>query len=286
MRRRRKTKILATLGPASNTPEKMRELFDAGVDVFRINMSHTGHDLLKQMVADLRALADAVGRPVGILCDLQGPKIRLGKLNGGPRLLVEGERIRLVLGETSDTPADVPIPHPEIFQPIKQKHALLIDDGKVRLRLLRKADTFAEAIVEVAGEIKDRKGVNMPDTLLPMSAMTPKDRADLDAALELGLYISVSGIATFKNSAALRNVIQSVPLDRLLVETDAPYLAPVPHRGKTNEPAFVAHTAAMLAELKGVTPDALAAATTENFFRLFSKVKRPDAAKAWPGKPA
>jgi TatD DNase family protein len=96
-----------------------------------------------------------------------------------------------------------------------------------------------------------------------------------DAALELGLYISVSGIATFKNSTALRDVIKSVPLERLLVETDAPYLAPVPHRGKTNEPAFVVHTAAMLAELKGVTPDELAAATTENFFRLFSKVVRP-----------
>jgi TatD DNase family protein len=96
-----------------------------------------------------------------------------------------------------------------------------------------------------------------------------------DAALELGLYISVSGIATFKNSTALRDVIKSVPLDRLLVETDAPYLAPVPHRGKTNEPAFVVHTAAMLAELKGVTAEELAAATTENFFRLFSKVVRP-----------
>jgi TatD DNase family protein len=98
-----------------------------------------------------------------------------------------------------------------------------------------------------------------------------------DAALELGLYISVSGIATFKNSTALRDVIQSVPLERLLVETDAPFLAPVPHRGKTNEPAFVVHTAAMLAELKGLTADALAEATTENFFRLFSKVQRPDA---------
>ncbi len=96
-----------------------------------------------------------------------------------------------------------------------------------------------------------------------------------DAALELGLYISVSGIATFKNSAALREVIKTVPLERLLVETDAPFLAPVPHRGKTNEPAFVVHTAAMLADLKGVAPDALAAATTDNFFRLFSKVKRP-----------
>lgn len=96
-----------------------------------------------------------------------------------------------------------------------------------------------------------------------------------DAALELGLYISVSGIATFKNSAALRDVIQNVPLDRLLVETDAPYLAPVPYRGKTNEPAFVVHTAALLADLKGISEEALAAATTENFFRLFSKVARP-----------
>jgi len=96
-----------------------------------------------------------------------------------------------------------------------------------------------------------------------------------DAALELGLYISVSGIATFKNSRALRDVIATVPLERLLVETDAPFLAPVPHRGKTNEPAFVVHTAKMLAELKGVTEGELAKATTENFFRLFSKVQRP-----------
>ena len=98
-----------------------------------------------------------------------------------------------------------------------------------------------------------------------------------DAALALGLYISVSGIATFKNSGALRDVIKTVPLDRLLVETDAPFLAPMPHRGKTNEPAFVVHTARMLAELKGVSEEALARATTENFFRLFSKIKPPHA---------
>jgi TatD DNase family protein len=96
-----------------------------------------------------------------------------------------------------------------------------------------------------------------------------------DASLALGLYISVSGIATFKNSSALRDVIKTVPLERLLVETDAPFLAPVPHRGKTNEPAFVVHTAKMLAELKGIGEDELAVATTENFFRLFNKVKRP-----------
>ncbi len=98
-----------------------------------------------------------------------------------------------------------------------------------------------------------------------------------DAALRLGLFISVSGIATFKNSTALRAVIANVPLERLLVETDAPFLAPVPHRGKTNEPAFVVHTATMLAELKGVSAENLATATTDNFFRLFSKAKRPGA---------
>ncbi len=208
MRRRRKTKILATLGPASNTPAKMRELFDAGVDVFRINMSHTSHDMLRRMVGDLRTLSEDVGRPIGILCDLQGPKIRLGQLKDGPRMLKEGERIRLVLGESSDKHDEVPIPHPEIFQAIKQKHALLIDDGKVRLRLLRKADTFAEAIVEVAGEIKDRKGVNMPDTLLPMSAMTPKDRADLDVALELGAdWIALSFVQRPEDVAELKKIV-------------------------------------------------------------------------------
>ena len=208
MRRRRKTKILATLGPASNTRAMMRALFDAGVDVFRINMSHTSHEMLKQMVGDLRSLSEEVGRPIGVLCDLQGPKIRLGRLNGGPRMLKEGERIKLILGETSNTPDELPIPHPEIFQAIKQKHALLIDDGKVRLRLLRKADTFAEAVVEVAGEIKDCKGVNMPDTLLPMSAMPPKDRADLDAALELGVdWIALSFVQRSEDVAELKKIV-------------------------------------------------------------------------------
>jgi pyruvate kinase len=120
MRRRRKTKILATLGPASNTRAKMHELFDAGVDVFRINMSHTSHDMLRQMVGDLRGLSDEVGRPIGILCDLQGPKIRLGRLSGGPRLLKEGERI--ACGRPSDNRKSTH-PHPEISA-IKQKHAL------------------------------------------------------------------------------------------------------------------------------------------------------------------
>jgi len=208
MRRHRKTKILATLGPASNTPDKMRALFEAGVDVFRINMSHTSHEMLTRMQKDLRALSETVGRPVGILVDLQGPKIRLGTLEGGRRLLKEGEKVRLVLGETATAPEDIPIPHPEIFQAVKQKHALLIDDGKVRLRLLKKADTFAEAVVEVAGEIRDRKGVNMPDTLLPVSAMTPKDRRDLDVALSLGVdWIALSFVQRPEDVADLKKIV-------------------------------------------------------------------------------
>jgi pyruvate kinase len=208
MRRHRKTKIVATLGPASSTPEQMRALFDAGVDVFRINMSHASHDMLTMLHAQLRALSDDVGRPIAILVDLQGPKTRLGRLPGGARQLEEGEQIRLVLGETSDDPAAVPIPHPEVFAAIKRKHALLIDDGKIRLRLLRKADTFAEAVVEVGGLIKDRKGVNMPDTLLPMSAMTPKDRADLDVALGLGVdWIALSFVQRPEDVAELKAIV-------------------------------------------------------------------------------
>lgn len=208
MRRFRKTKIVATLGPASNTLPAMRALFDAGVDVFRINMSHTDHAMLARLHGQLRQMSEDVGRPIAILVDLQGPKIRLGRLAEGKRLLQEGEKIRLMLGETSSDPGHVPIPHPEIFQAIKQKHALLIDDGRIRLRLLRKADTFAEAMVEVGGEIKDRKGVNMPDTLLPLSAMTPKDRADLDAALALGVdWIALSFVQRPQDVAEVKKIV-------------------------------------------------------------------------------
>jgi pyruvate kinase len=208
MRRRRHTKILATLGPASDTPETIRALFDAGADLFRINMSHASQAVLARLHGHLRALAEDVGRPVGILADLQGPKIRLGRLPGGKRVLKEGERVRLVLEDTSDDPHDIPIPHPEIFQAIEQKHALLIDDGRVRLRLLRRADAEAEAVVEVGGEITDRKGVNMPDALLPLSAITPKDRADLDAALGLGIdWIALSFVQRPEDVAELKKIV-------------------------------------------------------------------------------
>jgi len=208
MRRRRKTKILATLGPATSSPERIRALFDAGVDVFRINMSHTSHTALGQLHRTVRAMESEVGRPIGILVDLQGPKIRLGTFSGGGRMLVEGEQVRLVRKVNADDPRDIPIPHPEVFSAIKMRHALLIDDGKVRLRLLSVKDNYADATVVVGGEIKDRKGVNLPDTILPIPAMTPKDRSDLDAALNLGVdWIALSFVQRPEDVAELKKVV-------------------------------------------------------------------------------
>ena len=208
MRRRRKTKIVATLGPASGTPERIGALFDAGVDVFRINMSHTSHSMLADLHRMVRAQETAAGRPIGILVDLQGPKIRLGTLPGGSRILKEGEQVRLVRKVVADDPNDIPIPHPEVFAAMKMRHTLLIDDGRIRLRLLTVKDYYADAMVVVGGEIKDRKGVNLPDTLLPVSAMTPKDRTDLDAALNLGVdWIALSFVQRVDDVAELKKIV-------------------------------------------------------------------------------
>src|SRR5260221_8553422 len=128
MRRRRKTKIVATLGPASSTPRRIAALFNAGVDVFRINMSHTSHVLLGELHAAVRSLESESGRPIAILVDLQGPKIRLGTLAGGKHLLREGERVRLVRRVASERPNEIPIPHAEVFAALKERHGLLIDD--------------------------------------------------------------------------------------------------------------------------------------------------------------
>ncbi|HEX2591781.1 MAG TPA: pyruvate kinase [Rhizomicrobium sp.] len=210
MRRRRKTKILATIGPASSSAEMIRALFDAGVDVFRINMSHTSHTLLAELHGKVRALEQEVGRPVGILVDLQGPKIRLGTFPGGKIALAEGDRVKIVRRVEATGEKEIPIPHPEVFHALKQRHSLLIDDGKIRLRLLSATNDSAEASVEIGGELKDRKGVNLPDTLLPIQAMTPKDRTDLDAALNLGVdWIALSFVQRADDVAELKKIVRN-----------------------------------------------------------------------------
>jgi pyruvate kinase len=207
MRRTRKTKIVATLGPASSAPDMLKALFEAGVDVFRINMSHTSHEKLAEMHGDVRALEAEMGRPIGILCDLQGPKIRVGTLPGGQIELKEGQRLKLLCQPESDDPNILPIPHPEVFASLKQKHCLLIDDGKIRLRTFASKPDSAEAIVELGGVLKNRKGVNLPDTLLPVSAMTEKDQRDLAAALNLGVdWIALSFVQRPEDVAELKKL--------------------------------------------------------------------------------
>ncbi|HEX4078607.1 MAG TPA: pyruvate kinase [Rhizomicrobium sp.] len=208
MRRTRKTKIVATLGPASSSPGQMKALFEAGADVFRINMSHTPHQLLAELHGRVRALEREEGRPIGILADLQGPKIRLGQLAGGAQELETGTRVALVLDSTSSVGEAIPIPHPEIFAALGAGDGLLIDDGKVRLKIESVGPKAAEAFVVTGGLIKDRKGVNLPDTVLPIPALTAKDRSDLDAALNLGVdWIALSFVQRPDDVAELRKLV-------------------------------------------------------------------------------
>lgn len=187
MRRQRRIKILATLGPASSDSAMIRKLFEAGADVFRINMSHTPHDKMRELVKTIRNVESSYGRPIGILVDLQGPKLRVGAFTEGGVQLKNGEAFTL---DSDPTPGDgtrVHLPHPEILAALRPGHALLIDDGKLKLIAEETSAERAVTRVVVGGRISDRKGVSLPDTDLPVSAMTPKDRSDLEAALETGI---------------------------------------------------------------------------------------------------
>ena len=174
MRRSRKTKIVATLGPASHTQEQIRTLFVAGADVFRINMSHTDHAGLASYVANIRALEAEIDRPIGILADLQGPKLRIGAMAGGGVDLETGSSVRIDLDPSPGDAHHLFLPHREVFAVLKEGGQLLIDDGRLRLRIEKTSADSVVARVEVGGRLTDRKGVNVPDALLPIAA--PRER--------------------------------------------------------------------------------------------------------------
>jgi pyruvate kinase len=185
--RRRHAKIVATLGPASSGKDAVRALFMAGVDVFRLNFSHGTHDQHRERLAQIRDVERETGRPIGVLADMQGPKLRVGTFASGPVTLREGAAFRLDLVDKPGDATRAYLPHREIFAALKPGANLLLDDGKLRLQVVRCGADFADTEVVIGGPLSERKGVNVPDVVLPLSALTEKDRRDLEFALELGV---------------------------------------------------------------------------------------------------
>ncbi|WP_309082634.1 pyruvate kinase [Chelativorans sp.] len=207
MRRSRKVKILATLGPASSDEETIARLYEAGADAFRINMSHTDHPTMRELVARIRSVETQVGRPIGILADLQGPKLRVGTFADKSATLAVGQEFVL---DDDPTPGDstrVHLPHPEILKSVEPGHRLLIDDGRLQLAAVKTDGRSILCRVIAGNKISDRKGVSLPDTELPLGALTEKDRRDLDAVLSTGVdWIALSFIQRPQDLAEVRKV--------------------------------------------------------------------------------
>ncbi|EKF40484.1 pyruvate kinase [Nitratireductor indicus] len=207
MRRNRKVKILATLGPASSDEAMIHRLVQAGADVFRINMSHSSHDLMRTLVERIRKVEKEAGHPIGILADLQGPKLRVGTFAEKSVELEVGQKFTL---DDNTAPGDktrVHLPHPEILKSVEPGHRLLIDDGRLQLKALKNDGKSILCEVVAGTKISDRKGVSLPDTDLPMGALTEKDRKDLDAVLAADVdWIALSFIQRPEDLAEVRKV--------------------------------------------------------------------------------
>jgi pyruvate kinase len=207
MRRLRRTKIVATLGPSSSERSVIAALFRAGADIFRINMSHTPHDRMRELVAAIRSIEGEFDRPIGILVDLQGPKLRIGQFESGSITLANGDPFTLDADPSAGNKTRVHLPHPEIFSAVEPGHSLLLDDGKVRLTATEVTPHSIVTRVEVGGNLSNRKGVSLPDSTLPFSALAPKDRSDLEAALDAGVdWIGLSFIQRPEDIAEAKKI--------------------------------------------------------------------------------
>src|SRR5215472_17037829 len=208
LRRKRAAKIVATLGPASSTPEMIAALFQAGVDVFRLNFSHGSQEDHQQRLKTIRALEEKIGRPIGVMADLQGPKLRLGTFAGGKIALKTGQHFRLDLDKTPGNERRAPLPHPEIFAALQPGCELLLDDCNVRLKVETHGNDFADTVVVAGSTLSDRKGVNVPDRVRPVSSLTPKDRSDMAFALKIGVdWIALSFVQRPDDVAEARKLI-------------------------------------------------------------------------------
>jgi len=207
MRRSRKVKILATLGPASSEEFMIRRLFEAGADVFRINMSHSDHDTMRTLIARIRKVEEELGRSIGILADLQGPKLRVGAFADGAQELEPGQEFTFDGDPTPGDTTRVQMPHPEILKSVQPGHRLLIDDGRLQMEAIACDGESIRARVVSGTRISDRKGVSLPDTDLPVGALTDKDRKDLDAALDADVdWIALSFVQRPEDVAEVRKI--------------------------------------------------------------------------------
>lgn len=210
MHRQRRAKIVATVGPASAAPDQLRALFLAGADTFRLNFSHGTHEDHARVHAAIRNLEREIGRPIGILQDLQGPKIRIGTLREGKIEVKTGERLRFILTKDEGGREGIPLPHPEIFAAVDPGHDLLIDDGRVRVRVVSPGDDEMTVEVINGGVLSNRKGVNLPGTVLALSPLTEKDRRDLAFGLELGVdWVALSFVQKASDMIEARGLIQN-----------------------------------------------------------------------------
>jgi pyruvate kinase len=208
MRRDRKAKIIATLGPATSNSDKIDELVEAGTDVFRLNFSHGSHEDHQNSLFYIRKLQRQRGRPIGILLDLQGPKLRVGQMADGEVILKSGAEFRLELSDGLGDDSWAPLPHPEVFAALKPGMALLLDDGKLSLEVVHCSETSAVTRVVFGGPLRDRKGVNVPGAVLPISPITPKDREDLAFGLDLGVdWVALSFVQRPEDIIEARGLI-------------------------------------------------------------------------------
>ncbi|NYT37850.1 pyruvate kinase [Allopusillimonas soli] len=205
----RRARIVATLGPATSSIERIAALLDAGVNVFRLNFSHGSHDDHAERLRTIRVLEEQRGQPIGVIQDLQGPKLRVGSIQGGKILLQAGQPFRLDLDPAAGDSHRVNLPHPEIFSALHAGTELLLDDGKLRLRIDACGADFAQTTVVVGGPLSDRKGVNVPGVVLPISPLTAKDRADLAFGLSLGVdWIALSFVQRPEDIDEARDLVK------------------------------------------------------------------------------
>ncbi len=208
MRRRRNAKIIGTLGPSSNSHDTILKLFDAGIDVFRLNFSHGSHEDHAKTHAIIRSIETERQRPIGILADLQGPKLRVGTFKNSKEMLKAGDHFTLDQDPTPGDASRAPLLHPEIFAALTVGAQLLVNDGKIRLKVIEFTDTSALTEIIVGGEISSNKGVNVPDLYLPISPLTDKDRADLSYALSLGVdWVAMSFVQRPEDMTELRELV-------------------------------------------------------------------------------